>query len=578
MAIGARPTSLTTFTLTVDGTALPGTIGVVTVDITSELNRVTTARVVLHDGDAAKQAFEVSSGTLLAPGKTIEISGGYDRDESPLFKGVITGQRIQVRRKGESLLHVEARDPAFRLALGRASRYFTDLTDGDLFEQILTGYAGLTPDVASTTVTYPEIVQFQVSDWDLIVSRAEKAGLYCLPDGGTFRVAKPDLAQRPVLTLTYGVDVFDLDLDLDARTQPRRVVAAAWDPATQEVITADVDDAPAPAQGNLSGPDLADVSGLETLELRHSGTLQQPEIDAWAEARMARSRFARIRGTVRLQGNEALKPGVLVELEGMGDRFNGTAFVSGVRHLLGDGNWESIVQIGLPPAWHAETHAIDAPAASGFHPAVAGLQVGVVTQLQDDPDGADRILVRLPLVSDADPGVWSRLATLDAGDKRGSVFRPEIGDEVVVGFVNADPHEPVVLGMLHSGAKPAPLAASDDNHEKGLVTRSGMKVVFNDDTPSLTVETPAGNTIVIDDDEGRIIVTDQNGNTVTLDGNGIALESPSDITLKASGDVAIEGTNVSVKASAAVTVDGSSGATLKSSATTTVKGSLVQVN
>jgi Rhs element Vgr protein len=381
--------------------------------------------------------------------------------------------------------------------LGRTSRYFTELTDSDLFEQILGGYAGLTPKVEPTTITYPEIVQYQVSDWDLIVSRAEKVGPYCLAEGGTFRIAKPDLDQAAALDLTYGVDVFDLDLEMDARTQPKKVTASAWDPAVQEVITADVDDAPAPAQGNLSGPDLADVSGLETLELRHSGTLQQPEIDAWAEARMARSRFARIRGTVRLQGNEALRPGVLVELEGMGDRFNGTAFVSGVRHLLGDGDWESIVQIGLPPAWHAETHAIDAPAASGFHPAVAGLQVGVVTQLQDDPDGADRILVRLPLISDADPGVWSRLATLDAGDKRGSVFRPEIGDEVVVGFVNADPHEPVVLGMLHSGAKPAPLAASDDNHEKGLVTRSGMKVVFNDDTPSLTVETPAGNTIVI---------------------------------------------------------------------------------
>jgi Rhs element Vgr protein len=573
-----RPTSLITFTITVDGQALPGTVSVVAIDITSGLNRVPAARVVLYDGDAAKQDFEVSSGDLLVPGKSLEIAGGYDRKETPIFKGVITAQRIQVKRKGDSLLHIEARDPAFRLTLNRKSRYFTELTDSDLFGQILSGYAGLTPDVESTSIKHPEIVQYQVSDWDLVVSRAEKLGLYCAAEGGTLRIAKPDLGQAAALTLTYGADVFDLDLVMDARTQPKKVTASAWDQGAQDVVTAEVDDAPAPAHGNLAGPDLADVGGGESLELRHSGTLQQQEVDAWANAGMVKARLARIRGTVRCQGNEALKPGVLVELAGMGDRFNGTALVSGVRHVLGGGDWETVVEVGLPPAWHTERYPVSAPPGAGFTPAVNGLHTGVVSQLQDDPAGEERVLVRLPLISAADPGVWSRLATLDAGNNRGTVFRPEIGDEVIVGFVNDDPQEPVVLGMLHSSSKPAPLPASDDNHEKGLVTRSGMKVVFNDDTPSLAVETPAGNKVVVDDDQGSITVTDQNGNTVTLSSDGIALESAATITLKATGDVTIEGVNVTVKASAAAGVEGGSGAALKSSGTTEVKGSLVQVN
>ena len=105
---------------------------------------------MLYDGDAAKQDFEISSGELLVPGKTLEIMGGYTSDENLLFKGIITTQRIKVKRKGESLLHIEARDPAFRMTLDRKSRYFTDLSDSDVFEEILGQYSALTPQVEST--------------------------------------------------------------------------------------------------------------------------------------------------------------------------------------------------------------------------------------------------------------------------------------------------------------------------------------------------------------------------------------------------------------------------------------------
>jgi Rhs element Vgr protein len=574
-----RSTSLITFTLKVDGAALPGTYRIVALDIVGELNRITAASVLLHDGDAAKQDFEVSNADLLVPGKTLEIEGGYERDEHLLFKGIITGQRIKVRRQGESMLHIEARDVAFRMAQARKSRYFSELTNSDLFEEIIGGYAGLTADVAATSVTYPEIVQYQVSDWDLIVARAEKVGLYCLTDAGTVRIARPNPQQPAAFSLAYGdASILDLDLEMDARTQVQTVVAAAWDQANQEMITAEVDDVAAPAEGNLDGATLADVGPVQALELRHSGALQQGELDAWADAGMLKSRFARICGTIRCQGSEAVKPGDMIELGGMGDRFNGLAFVSGVRHTLGGGNWEMALQIGLPPAWHHERFPINPAPAAGLYPAINGLQIGLVSQLKEDPAGEDRILVRLPLINAAENGVWSRLATLDAGKDRGSVFRPEIDDEVIVGFINDDPQSPVVLGMLHSSSKPAPIKAADENHEKGLVTRSGMKLVFNDETPSLTIATPKGNTIVIDDDDGSIVITDQTKNKITMNSDGIALESPGDIKVKATGDVSIEGVNVNLKASAAATLEGSSGANLKSSGTTVVKGSLVQIN
>jgi uncharacterized protein involved in type VI secretion and phage assembly len=211
--------------------------------------------------------------------------------------------------------------------------------------------------------------------------------------------------------------------------------------------------------------------------------------------------------------------------------------------------------------------------------AVNGLQIGIVTQLESDPDGEDRILVRLPIVDNAEQGIWARVATLDAGENRGSFFRPEIDDEVIVGFINGNPNDAVVLGMMNSSAKPAPLTASDDNHEKGFVTRSEIKFIFNDDDVSVKVETPNGNKMVISDADGGIKLEDENGNFIELNSDGITMESASAINIKSSTDIKQEsGTNLELKAGAQFKAEGSAGAEVSTSAVAVLKGSLVQIN
>ncbi len=574
----SRSTDLTTFTIKVDGAELPGSYRVVSIDILKVINRVATASLVLYDGDPASQDFALSSGELLVPGQEIEIEGGYSNDETLLFKGVIVEQKIKVKRKGESLLLIECKAPLYRLTLTRKSRYFKESTDSELFESIVGEYPGLAIEAEATGEARTDIVQYQVSDWDFIVSRAEALGMVCHCEDDQLTIGKPDLSQEPVTSLAYGTGIYDLEMALDARLQTETVTAASWSLANQELLSSELSEVEAPAQGNLDGLSLAQQVGTAKIELQHGGALSQQELDAWTEAQLRKSRLAKIRGTVRFQGNAELKPGVLIELGGLGERFNGAGYVSGVRHALGGGDWETSIQIGLDPHWHYQNFPINAPAASGFYPAINGLQIGVVTQLQDDPAGEERVLVRLPIINAAAEGIWTRIATLDAGENRGSVFRPEMGDEVLVGFVNADPNQAVILGMLHSSAKPAPLAASDDNHEKGLVTRSEMKLVFNDDEVSLTIETPNGNRIVLSEQDGGVTLSDENRNSITLNSAGITLESSADLVLKASGDLSIEATNLQLKANAKLTAEGGAGAELKSGANTVIKGSLVQIN
>ncbi|MGS2764496.1 type VI secretion system tip protein VgrG [Sinomicrobium sp. M5D2P9] len=571
-----RSADLVTHKVLIEGEELSGEYQVKSIAIAKEVNRIPTAQLVLIDGEPSERDFKLSNEELLVPGKKIEITAGYHSDEATIFKGMIIKHNIKIR-SNTSLLVIECRDEAVKLTVGRKSRYFYDAKDSDIFEEIIGSYA-LENEVETTKYTHRELVQYNASDWDFVVSRAQANGKLCFADDGKLVVKKPDLDTEEVETVTFGTTMLDFDAEIDARNQFHKISSYGWNPADQELLEIEADNPNVNLNGNLSPDDLSQVIDLENMELRHGGSVSDVELQDWANARSLFQQLARVRGRVKFQGIPSVKPGSILKLEGVGDRFNGKAYVTGVHHHISEGNWTVDAQFGLNPQWFSETYDIHSPSASGLLPAIRGLQVGIVSQLQDDPDGEDRILVKFPIVNNKEQGIWCRMASLDAGENRGAFFRPEIGDEVITGFINEDPNDAVVLGMLHSSAKPAPITASDDNHEKGFVTRSEMKVLFDDDKKSVRIETPGGKSITLDEDAGVIRMEDENSNVITMDSSGISMESPGDILLKATGDVNIEGTNVNVKANAQYKAEGSAGVEMSSSALAVLKGGIVQIN
>lgn len=569
-------TDLVTYTIKIDGEAISRTFQVLSIAVMREVNRIPTARFSLIDGNAPRQDFPASNEALFIPGNEVEILLGYHSNETPVFKGVITNHKIKIRRRGAQL-DIEAKDPGVKLTIGRKSRYFFDQTDSDVIESVASEY-DLQSDVESTAVQHSELVQFEATDWDFIVSRAEANGKVILLEDGLLKLMSPALGE-PALEVQYGSSSLEeFDAEIDARWQYGEVAARSWDQANQEVVEAQAADPGIAEAGNLSAESLADAVSPQSFTLFHGGQVAQEELQAWADAQLLKSRLSKIRGRVKFQGFSGIKPGDTLTLTGVGERMSGDVYVSGIRHEMEGGNWYTDAQFGLDPEFFSRTREIHPARAGGLLAAVNGLHTGVVTQLQDDPNGEDRIRVKIPIIGMDDDGVWARVASLDAGESRGAFFLPEIGDEVIVGFINDDPRHPVVLGMLHSSAKPSPINAADDNHEKGFVTRSEMKCLFNDDVKSISLETPAGNKILISEEEGGIVLEDENGNKITLNSDGITIESAKDLILKASGDVKVEGVNIEQKAQAQFKAEGSAGLEVSSSAVAVLKGSLVQIN
>jgi Rhs element Vgr protein len=572
----SRSADLVTHKILIEGEELSNANSVMNIAVEKEINRIPAAKISFADGDPAARDFTLSNQDLLIPGKEIEIKAGYHADEETIFKGIIIKHNLRIRAN-QSFLIVECKDKAVKLTVGRKSKYYYDSKDSDILEEIIANYQ-LESEVESTEVEHREIVQYNVSDWDFCVSRAQANGKIVVVNDGKITIKKPDVEQAEVETVTFGATVLDFDAEMDARNQFQTVRSYGWSSADQELLEIEAVDPGISLNGNISAGDLSSVINLDNLELKNVGSATDADLQEWANAKVVFNQLAKIRGRVKFQGIPGVLPNTTLKLEGVGDRFNGKVFISAVRHQISEGNWTADAQFGINPKWFTASVDINDQPASGLFAAVHGLQIGKVTQLESDPDGEDRILVRLPVVDNSEQGIWARVATLDAGENRGSFFRPEVDDEVIVGFINENPNDAIVLGMMNSSAKPAPIVATDDNHEKGFVTRSEIKLIFNDDKKSVVLETPSGKIISVDDDKGVILLEDENSNTITMDSDGISIESNGDISIKANGDVTIEGTNVNAKANAQFKAEGSAGAEVSTSAVAVLKGSLVQIN
>ena len=576
--------NLATFRIISNGEELAEEIGLSSIYITKTINKIPQAKLVFFDGSLADEDFTLSAGDLFTPGSELKIKAGYRAVEDPVFKGIVITHGIEAKTGEPSKLIVELRDVSVKMTVGRKNRYFEDVTDSDLIEELLGAY-GADSEVEQTSVTHAEMVQYFATDWDFLLSRAEVNGQLVFVDDGKVTVKAPDMNEEPLLKLQYGHNVVEFEAGMDARDQYSAAVSKSWNFITQEVTELEGNDPGFESHGNISGSDLADVIGLESWGLQHTGHLPDQELQAWADAQILRSRMGKIRGRVTIIGFSDIKPGNIIELGGFGDRFNGSAYVSSIFHEIVPGKkWLTHIEFGLDPQWfsHRYDDILEKPA-SGLVPAIRGLHQGIVTEAHNDPDGEGRIKVRMPVINAEAAGVWARIATLDGGlgdsdNPRGTFFHPEVGDEVVVGFFNEDPRDPVILGMMHSSSKPPPYDITEDNYEKGIVTRGQLKLTFNDDKKSVTIETPNGNKIDVNDDDGSILLEDENGNKVQLNSSGITLESGSDIILKATGDVKIEGVNTEISAQANFKAEGSAGAEVSTSGQAVLKGSIVQIN
>jgi len=571
-----KDTNLVSMELLVDGNDLSIARQIVSINVHQELNKIPTAHIIIVDGEPASENFAASSSNDFKPGKSIEIKLGYNSSNETIFSGIIITNAVRVNN-GCSEMNIEAKDKTVKMTVSMGNNHFRNTSDIEIARDLLQQNNISNLDISGTALRHRQLVQSNVTDWDYMISRIDVSGFYCVIDNARVIIRKPDKSADAGLRLTYGEDVLEFHTEMDSRIQNTEVTTSVWDFRTQRVITEESRTAAGNEGNGITLNDLAGVAN-RPYQIRSSVSLAQEEIRAITESKKARQELSKIKGRVKYQGTKKIIPGNFIAIDGIGVSFSDKIFVSAIQHEYADGDWTTEATLGWNEQFFSEqTNAHNAASSTGQVSGLQGLQSAVVTDIMDD-EGEFRVKVRLPAVNDQDEGIFARVATLDAGNNRGTFFRPEISDEVIVGFMNNDPSHPVILGMLHSSSISSPIQPETSNNKKGYVSRSGIKVTVDDGENSIVIETPGSRIFKLDDSANTITVNDGAGNKITMEPNGVTVEAAVNLTLKAGATLSLAAPQMSIKADGAMSMEGSGGISVKSSGITEITGSMVKIN
>lgn len=584
--------------LTVEG-ALFDPERLVSVETWSEANRIPRARLVFFEGpgDDGKE-FALSAADGLLPGRKITISAGYGSAVEPIHTGVIVRHSIRIDPGASPQLIIETADPLVRMTLARQSAVSEEKGDKDLIAALVAAAGGTVGKNEASAAPHEAFVHYHASAWDTILLRAQASGCLVFVEAGKVDVVEPAAAGSAAVVLEYGDDVIALEAVLDA-TGPvpgGAVKSRSWSYAQQALGEGAASGANPAAPGNFGADELAKALGIDAFEQRSGAALEDSRLADWSKAALMRGRLAAVRGTVRFHGSAGVKPGTLVGLNRIGPRFGGDAFVTSVGHIFRGGVWQTTAGFGMARESFAGAAAdVAQPGAAGLVPPIRGLHIGQVAKVAPDPAGDYRAQVTLPLIGDGN-GVWARLAGFYASNGFGAVFWPEIGDEVVLGFMDEDPAHPVILGSLYSNQrKPDETKApAEPNDLKAIVSRTKLEISFDDKDTVLTVKTPGGRMVKLDDNKGEIEISDLDGNKMLMDkdkvsivsGAELKLESKTNLvitsgaklTIEAKAAYALSAASIEEKAKSMLTIESKGTGEIKTAAPLTIQGALVKIN
>lgn len=530
-------------------------------------------------------------------GDEVKVSVISETSESEeIFIGDVASLEIDVAVTGEDLV-VTAYDKGFALGRATVAKTYLKMTASDIARDIASRN-GLTPEVGALGAQVYDVFNQAGTDYQLLDELCEVANFQWFVDGAKLVVAQRETSAAVVITA--GEDLRDFRMRCSAAQQPAKVTVRTWDSKTKQVSSGE-------ATSYTTGSEAAAATDtLVKAETKHGDAVVFGV--NLADGNAATNRAKAINDTFRdslftgrgeVDVNAAIKPGALIEVKELGDRWSRKYFVTDVDHVMG-GSQPFVTRFVLGESGPSSLVDLLGPSPNTSADRLsAGLTPAVVTA-NNDPDELGRVKVSLKVIGDTHESDWARVVQQGAGSERGWMILPEIDDEVMVGFENGDLNRPIVLGgVANSVDKPptdlAGLVVSDAVATRSFTSRTGHVLVFSEeggDADGITIKHSDKKLIFnLDKEKVELLgngqpVTIENGTSkITVNKDGIEIEADKitmkskaamtigaggSLDAKATANLTLEGVGVAVKASTGFEADGG----LKAD----IKGTMVNIN
>lgn len=436
------------------------------------------------------------------------------------------------------------------------------------------------PEINKAPIHYT--VQYNQSPWQYIKMLAAREGAWLYYDGTDMHMARPG---KHKMTLKKGKNVHNITLATGINASP--VNFTGFNSHEGDFIHARAADAA--NQGLHKAAFAADAKQLKAENSNvHIGTAFDKD---QLERKASLHRKARAANAVTLTASTqepGLNLGTLVKIEEAEDSTGSNEYiVVQLSHSVSNNEGYTAYCTMIPANVEVP------PYTNPFIYTQASQMHGIVKDNVDKDDRQDRVKVYLPFMPEGGTSCWMDLLLPYAGDGRGSVWLPEIEDEVLVDFIGNDIERPYVAGCIYTH-KNKSNRDTEGNHVKSTTTASGrgfaiddkkgvlsFKDNLEDQYPqsrlNLTRKDTQGSALLtsgnkensasfvkVDSKEGTILAVIKNGEQQLLivldkEENEILIQSKKNIRFIAEGDISMKGKNITLNAEQQLNLNGEQG-------------------
>jgi phage protein D/phage baseplate assembly protein gpV len=478
---------------------------------------VCTIELSYPEGDGVdSQPFEI--------GKPLEVRLGAASERAPqtLFRGQIV-TLLAGFASGGCAVTVRAYDRSHILHRARRVRTFQNQTTSDIVTKVLRE-AGLGAKCDASGEPHEFVQQDNETDWDFILRLADRAGLEFVVRDQVGELRKPSV--EGAVDLRWPDTLRAFSPRVTAVQQVQEVTLRTHNPKTKQAIEATATRPQQIAQIGMTRDSVA-VFDDASIHVATEPVQTQGEATALAQALLDKLANGYIAADGVAPGNPRIRAGVSVNIAGVGTKFSGTYRVAHSMHVLRVGAYETRFA-------NSATHTVTGVVGGGGDRAPsfgAHLVLGIVTN-NNDPEGLGRVRVQFPALGDELESAWARIATASAGDARGLLMLPVVGEEVLVGFEHQDTRRPYVLGSLFNG--------KDKPGDDLLQGKDGSFALHSDH--KIFVESAEDHTL----HSGGQLVVKVDGNVDEKFGGGWTNDTSASASLTAGASFEIEGQKVTI--------------------------------
>lgn len=489
---------------------------------------------------------------------TTETHEFQQKKEGYILEGEITAMEAHFTEGSQAPMVIRGYDISHRLHRGRYNRSFQNMTDSDILKKIA-GEVGIEiGTIDSTGAPHDYVFQENKTNMQFLRERAARNGFELFVQDGKLNFRKPKSDRA--LHLEWLKELHGFRVRVSSAEQVSAVEVRGWDYSQKRPIVETVQAEQVFTETEYGKGSKTSTSFKGKPPAPKMIVVDRPVFTAKEADTMAHSLFDElggefVRADARAEGNPEIRPGRVVQLQGMG-KYSGKYYVTETRHFFHERVY--ITEFSVRGLRGGDLLATLSPQ-THLQPGQT-LLVGIVTD-NKDPKGWGRVKVKFPTLTEEHTSNWARVVGAGAANLRGFYCLPEVNDEVLVAFEHGDIHRPYVIGGVWNGKDATPETVRDTIQDgkvrlRTFQTRVGHKLQFVEEDKGsskkgIYLETSGGHKIRLNDSDRRIEIETTGGHKLTMNDmdRSIVMQSAGSIEIKAN-------TTIDIKANGVITVNG----------------------